>query len=295
MIGRNRQTLARLVEHLSFFATTIGEAPYPELHARGARRQPAGRPQPGVSSPSSISRCRRRRISWSDDPVSFDSIYPHFFLAHEVAHQWWGQAVGWKNYHEQWLSEGLAQYFAALYAESDRGAGMFDDAARRHARVGGRAAVAGPDLARLPARPHPDRRPRVPRRRLQQVRGRAAHAAPADRRRGVLQRAADVLSRLAVQKAGTDDFRAAFEAVSRRSSSTRFFERWILGSTVPRAAPVSHQAEPSRGFGRDPRRAGRRRRSICPLTVAVQYTDGRSDDASPSRSPSRVGRGTRSR
>ena len=43
--------------------------------------------------------------------------YPQFYLAHELAHQWWGQAVGWKNYHEQWLSEGFAQYFAALYAE----------------------------------------------------------------------------------------------------------------------------------------------------------------------------------
>ena len=44
--------------------------------------------------------------------MSFDG-YPPFFLAHELAHQWWGQAVGWKNYHEQWLSEGFAQYFAA--------------------------------------------------------------------------------------------------------------------------------------------------------------------------------------
>ena len=57
---------------------------------------------------------------WRNDPVSFDD-YPPFFLAHEIAHQWWGQAVGWKNYHEQWLSEGFAQYFAALYAEHERG------------------------------------------------------------------------------------------------------------------------------------------------------------------------------
>ena len=52
---------------------------------------------------------------WRNDPVSFDN-YSEFFLAHELAHQWWGQAVGWKNYHEQWISEGFAQYFAALYA-----------------------------------------------------------------------------------------------------------------------------------------------------------------------------------
>ena len=61
---------------------------------------------------------------WRNDPVAFES-YPMFFLAHEIAHQWWGQAVGWKNYHEQWLSEGFAQYFAALYAEHERGAEQF--------------------------------------------------------------------------------------------------------------------------------------------------------------------------
>ncbi|HUU12098.1 MAG TPA: M1 family aminopeptidase [Terriglobia bacterium] len=34
---------------------------------------------------------------------------------HEMAHQWWGHVVGWKTYHDQWLSEGLAEFSAALY------------------------------------------------------------------------------------------------------------------------------------------------------------------------------------
>ncbi|MFQ5708866.1 MAG: M1 family metallopeptidase [bacterium] len=33
---------------------------------------------------------------------------------HEVAHQWWGNLVGWKSYHDQWLSEGFAEYSGAL-------------------------------------------------------------------------------------------------------------------------------------------------------------------------------------
>ena len=45
-------------------------------------------------------------LVWRNDPAAFSS-FPDFFLAHELAHQWWGQAVGWRNYHEQWLSEGL--------------------------------------------------------------------------------------------------------------------------------------------------------------------------------------------
>ena len=59
-------------------------------------------------------------FNWRNDPASFKG-FPEFFLAHELAHQWFGQAVGWKNYHEQWLSEGFAQYFAALYAKERRG------------------------------------------------------------------------------------------------------------------------------------------------------------------------------
>ena len=40
------------------------------------------------------------------------------FRAHEVAHQWWGAAVAWEHYRDQWLSEGFAHYSAALYALS---------------------------------------------------------------------------------------------------------------------------------------------------------------------------------
>jgi hypothetical protein len=34
---------------------------------------------------------------------------------HEMAHQWWGHLVGWKTYHDQWLSEGTAEFASALY------------------------------------------------------------------------------------------------------------------------------------------------------------------------------------
>jgi len=37
------------------------------------------------------------------------------FRSHEVGHQWWGVAVNWRDYRDQWLSEGFAQYGAALY------------------------------------------------------------------------------------------------------------------------------------------------------------------------------------
>jgi hypothetical protein len=37
--------------------------------------------------------------------------------AHEVSHQWWGHMVGWASYHDQWLSEGFADFSAGLYLQ----------------------------------------------------------------------------------------------------------------------------------------------------------------------------------
>ena len=60
---------------------------------------------------------------WRDDPAAFDE-YPDFFIAHEMRTSG-GAGRRWKNYHEQWLSEGLAQYFAVLYAEHQKGPQVF--------------------------------------------------------------------------------------------------------------------------------------------------------------------------
>jgi len=37
---------------------------------------------------------------------------------HEVAHQWWGNVVGWDSYRDQWLTEGLANYIAVVGADA---------------------------------------------------------------------------------------------------------------------------------------------------------------------------------
>src|SRR5580704_12669144 len=40
-----------------------------------------------------------------------------FFRGHETSHQWWGHRVGWKSYHDQWLSEGFAEFSGNLYVQ----------------------------------------------------------------------------------------------------------------------------------------------------------------------------------
>ena len=38
-------------------------------------------------------------------------------LVHETAHQWWGDLVLWRSYHDQWIAEGLANYSSLLLLE----------------------------------------------------------------------------------------------------------------------------------------------------------------------------------
>ena len=48
-----------------------------------------------------------------------DEVTPH-----EVAHQWWGHMVGWATYHDQWLSEGFAEFSAGLFLETTAPSGV---------------------------------------------------------------------------------------------------------------------------------------------------------------------------
>ena len=39
---------------------------------------------------------------------------------HEISHQWWGHMVGFSTYHDQWLSEGFAEFSAGLFVEASQ-------------------------------------------------------------------------------------------------------------------------------------------------------------------------------
>lgn len=61
-------------------------------------------------------------LSWSSFQEQQAGM-TELFRAHEVAHQWWGHLVGWTTYHDQWLSEGFAEYSGAWYVEHKYGRG----------------------------------------------------------------------------------------------------------------------------------------------------------------------------
>jgi aminopeptidase N len=47
-------------------------------------------------------------------------MYWKVVTPHEVAHQWWGQTVGFRSYRDQWMSEGFADASASIYLQSTR-------------------------------------------------------------------------------------------------------------------------------------------------------------------------------
>jgi len=47
---------------------------------------------------------------------------PNYLIAHELAHQWWGDMVGYEDWQHVWLSESFATHAEYLYALRDLGA-----------------------------------------------------------------------------------------------------------------------------------------------------------------------------
>lgn len=52
--------------------------------------------------------------------LDHDPTYWKVVTAHEVAHQWWGQTVGFSSYRDQWMSEGFAEFSASVFLMQTR-------------------------------------------------------------------------------------------------------------------------------------------------------------------------------
>ena len=270
-IGRARALAEQASAILQFYASIVGEAPYPTFTLAVTENE-----LPGGHSPAYFAVLNQvlptAPIIWRNDPVNFES-FPQFYLAHELAHQWWGQAVGWKNYHEQWLSEGFAQYFAALYAEKALDANVFPSVLRQMRRSGIDMSPQGPIY--LGYRLGHIRAERPVFRSL--VYNKSAIVLHMLRRLvgddtfffGVRR----FYSEWRFKKAGTDDFRVAMEAATGRDLGP-FFEAWIFGVTIPRVA-FSYRSPDANSIVVKFEHRGEV--APVPITVTVTYTSGETE------------------
>ena len=103
-------------EILEYFETLFGEFPYEKLSIIRRVWGSTGGHSPASfivlnDLPESIVQNMR---PFPNSPVDL-SNWREYFLAHEIAHQWWGQGMAWKSYRDQWLSEGMSQFAAIRF------------------------------------------------------------------------------------------------------------------------------------------------------------------------------------
>ena len=270
-VSKIRAHTAKAADILKFYASLVQDVPYESFTLALTENETPGGHSPAyfalLNQPIPLS-----PYVWTNDPVSFAN-YPSFFIAHEIAHQWWGQAVGWKNYHEQWLSEGFAQYFAALYAERERGPEQFASVLRQMRKWAIELSPQGPVYLGY---------------RLGHIRGEGRTFRALVYNKGamvlhMLRRLVgddaffaglrDFYATWRYRKAGTDDFRAAMEKAAGRPLE-RFFDRWIFSSRIPELQFSS------RVSGTELQVRFEQKGDVfdIPITVTIGYEDGSAQD-----------------
>jgi hypothetical protein len=107
---------------IRYYADRFGPFPYSQL----ALTQMPGRESQGwpglvfLSSYAFLNREDRENLHINATGALIEQLVP----AHETAHQWWGDLVTWRTYHDQWFSEGLANYSSLMMLQEKNPAGF---------------------------------------------------------------------------------------------------------------------------------------------------------------------------
>jgi hypothetical protein len=147
-----KNLLAEAGRILEFYESRFGPFPFESLSVVERLWSTAGGHSPAAfiilndlpRIPNAGTGVRERLIGSPNSPVDLSLQWREYFLAHEIAHQWWGQGVTWARYRDQWLSEGLAQFSSALYLESKYGDEARADIVKKFSRWTEKKSVWGP-------------------------------------------------------------------------------------------------------------------------------------------------------
>lgn len=226
-----RRDYGRALSMLEFYAGLVGPYPYEKL----ALVQSSTR-FGGMENSSNI----------FFDENSFDgSGRLEGTVAHEIAHQWFGDSVTEADWHDLWLSEGFATYFGALFFERADGRGRFRSIMReaRERYTADASAVARPvhdpsvkDLFKLLNRNNYDKGAWV----LHMLRGLLGDEKFFAGVREYYRTHRD-------GNASTDDFRRVMERHAGRPLEW-FFRQWIYEPGFPSYEAAWRWDEPSKGL-----------------------------------------------
>jgi len=132
---------------ISFYEKLFGPFPYENLRVILRFWETSGGHSPGsMVIVNQLPRALRPQVAASAKPSSPVDLtrWNEYFLAHEIAHQWWGQAVTWRRYRDQWLSEGLAQFSTVLYLKEKYGFKAYTEILNQFTRWTKRKVAWGP-------------------------------------------------------------------------------------------------------------------------------------------------------
>lgn len=113
-----RRAFGNTPRMIQFYERTIG-VPYP--YAKYAQVAVSDFIFGGMENTSATTQTAdtlhdaRAHLDFTSDPL----------VAHELAHQWWGDLLTCRDWSHAWLNEGFATYFEALWCEEDKGADEF--------------------------------------------------------------------------------------------------------------------------------------------------------------------------
>ena len=111
----NKKALAEAQTSLSIFSEYFGPLPFKQIAMTQQTATNYGQSWPmRVYLPMSylLDETVRHCLGYPDTTAYFSIVAPH-----EVAHRWWGHAVGFNSYRDQRMSEGFAEMAASLYVQ----------------------------------------------------------------------------------------------------------------------------------------------------------------------------------
>jgi aminopeptidase N len=111
---RARRSFGKTPDMLEFFSAKTGR-PYP--YAKYAQTTAIDFTSGGMENISATT----QTVSTLHDEKDEEDFPSAGLVAHEAAHQWFGDLITCRDWSELWLNEGFASYFGALYAEHDKG------------------------------------------------------------------------------------------------------------------------------------------------------------------------------
>jgi hypothetical protein len=125
-LGRLNTVSADVSASFRYFSELFGPPPLKTLTVSPIPGT-FGQGFPGLLYLSTLTYVDARERPASARSTNMQTFFSDLMVAHEVAHQWWGNVVTAESYQDEWMLEALAHYSAMLWLEKKKGPKAVED------------------------------------------------------------------------------------------------------------------------------------------------------------------------